>query len=98
MTYGSCQRMCESNVHACVKPSFSARCVSSTTRLAGGSVWKVTPKSIVASVGHRRRGRALAAAGERQAGVSERGDPERDEDAITVELVEEVGVRDHAAF
>ena len=46
MTYGSCHRMCESNVQACVKPRRSARWVSSTTRLAGGSVWKVTPKSM----------------------------------------------------
>src|ERR671914_719553 len=45
MTYGSCQRMCESNVQACEKPSSSARFVSSTIRLAGGSVWDVTPKS-----------------------------------------------------
>src|SRR4051812_17806551 len=39
--------MCESNVHACVKPSCSARLVNSTMRQAGGSVWKVTPKSIL---------------------------------------------------
>ena len=57
MTYGSCHRMCESNVHACVKPSPSARRVSSITRLAGGSVWNVTPKSTAQS--------AVAVAGER---------------------------------
>jgi hypothetical protein len=38
MTYGSCQRMCESKVQACEKPSSSAFLVSSTTRLAGGFV------------------------------------------------------------
>src|SRR5215204_6132549 len=48
MTYGSCQRMCESKVQAWVKPSVSARLVSSTTRQAGGSVCRVTPKSILA--------------------------------------------------
>src|SRR5829696_7171928 len=42
--------MCESNVHAFVKPSRSARRVSSTMRLAGGSVWNVTPKSIGSAV------------------------------------------------
>src|SRR5918997_5541263 len=49
MTYGSCQRICESKVQACVNPSRSARCVNLTTRQAGGSVWKVTPKSISSS-------------------------------------------------
>src|SRR5918997_2420543 len=38
--------MCESKVHAWVKPRASALCASSTTRQAGGSVWKVTPKSM----------------------------------------------------
>src|ERR671913_1187354 len=60
MTYGSCQRICESKVHACVNPSRSARCVNLTTRQAGGSVWKVTPKSISSSssIFPRTRGRA----------------------------------------
>src|SRR5215218_7728128 len=40
--------MCESNGQACVNPSRSALCVSSTTRQAGGSVWNVTPKSMSA--------------------------------------------------
>src|SRR5918993_5334679 len=48
MTYGSCQRMCESKVQAWVKPSVSARLVSSTTRQAGGAVCRVTPKSMLA--------------------------------------------------
>src|ERR687890_839871 len=42
--------MCESKVHACVKPSRSAFCVNSTTRQAGGSVWKVTPKFMLFSL------------------------------------------------
>src|SRR4028119_1516446 len=37
--------MCESKVHAWVKPSLSALCVNSMTRLAGGFVWRVTAKS-----------------------------------------------------
>src|SRR4028119_473158 len=37
--------MCESKVHAWVKPSCSAFCVNSMTRLAGGFVWRVTAKS-----------------------------------------------------
>src|SRR4028118_2267479 len=37
--------MCKSKVHAWVKPSLSALCVNSMTRLAGGLVWRVTPKS-----------------------------------------------------
>src|SRR4051812_41780315 len=96
MTYGSCQRMCESNVHACEKPSDSARRVSSTTRLAGGSVWNVTPMS-TASLRHRR-GRRLLGGRERQQVVRDGGEPERDEHAVAVELVEEVRVRDHAAL
>src|SRR5829696_3364686 len=39
--------MCESKVQAWVKPRASAFCVSSTTRQAGGSVCKVTPKSML---------------------------------------------------
>ena len=35
MTYGSCHRMCESNVQAWVKPSSSARRESSITRPGG---------------------------------------------------------------
>src|SRR5947208_12418973 len=46
MTYGSCHRMCESNVHAWLKPSASARRVMSITRCAGGSVCRVTPMSM----------------------------------------------------
>src|SRR5215207_7041542 len=38
--------MCESKVQACVKPKPSAFLVSSTTRLAGGFVCSVTPKSM----------------------------------------------------
>src|SRR5688500_6559495 len=41
--------MCESKVQAWVKPSASARLVSSTTRQAGGLVCRVTPKSMSAS-------------------------------------------------
>src|SRR4028118_743985 len=37
--------MCESKVHAWVKPSLSALCVNSMRRLAGGLVWRVTAKS-----------------------------------------------------
>src|SRR4028118_83780 len=36
--------MCKSKVHAWVKPSLSALCVDSMTRLAGGLVWRVTAK------------------------------------------------------
>src|SRR5215210_9247905 len=62
MTYGSCHNTCESKVHACVNPSRSARCVSLMTRQAGGSVWKVTPKSISSSsIFSRTRGRARRA-------------------------------------
>src|SRR5829696_1013711 len=39
--------MCESKVQAWVKPRASARLVSSTTRQAGGSVCRVTPKSML---------------------------------------------------
>src|SRR5215210_9176975 len=39
--------MCESKVHAWVKPRASALFVSSTTRQAGGSVCRVTPKSML---------------------------------------------------
>src|SRR5918995_2441307 len=39
--------MCESKVQAWVKPKASARLVSSTTRQAGGSVCRVTPKSML---------------------------------------------------
>src|SRR5215212_8447133 len=39
--------MCESKVHAWVKPRASALLVSSTTRQAGGSVCRVTPKSML---------------------------------------------------
>jgi predicted RND superfamily exporter protein len=38
MTYGSSHKICESKVHACVKPSDSAISVISMTRLAGGFV------------------------------------------------------------
>src|SRR5215217_7413523 len=50
MTYGSCQRMCESKVHAYPKPRSSALFVSSMTRLAGGLVCSVTPKSMPSSL------------------------------------------------
>src|SRR5215213_1128899 len=40
--------MCESKVHAWLKPRASALFVSSTTRQAGGSAWNVTPKSMSA--------------------------------------------------
>src|SRR5579875_3681213 len=46
MTYGSCQSRCESNVHTWVKPNSSACRANSTTRAAGGSVCRTTPKSI----------------------------------------------------
>src|SRR4029079_19483100 len=46
MTNGSCHSRCESNVHACVKPSNSACFVSSTTRHAGGFVCNTTPMSM----------------------------------------------------
>src|SRR5215204_283612 len=42
--------MCESKVHACVNPSRSALRVNSMTRQAGGSGWKVTPKSMLFSL------------------------------------------------
>src|SRR5919107_2824854 len=42
--------MCESKVHACVNPSRSALRVNSMTRPAGGSGWKVTPKSMLFSL------------------------------------------------
>src|SRR5215207_4696781 len=42
--------MCESKVHACVNPSRSALRVNSITRQAGGSGWKVTPKSMLFSL------------------------------------------------
>src|SRR5918992_5947713 len=97
MTYGSCQRMCESNVQACEKPSRSARFVSSTIRLAGGSVWNVTPKSTRSL---RRRGGGLARACLRthEPDVDDRRDRERDEHAVAVELVEEVRVGHDAAL
>src|SRR5215207_2131479 len=40
--------MCESKVQVWVKPRASALRASSTTRQAGGSVCRVTPKSILA--------------------------------------------------
>src|SRR5262245_32674612 len=46
MTYGSCHRMCESNVHTCENPSASARLASSITRADGGVVWRTTPISM----------------------------------------------------
>src|SRR4028119_410918 len=62
MTYGSCQRICESKVQACVNPRRSARCANLMTRQAGGSVWKVTPKSISSSsIFPGTRGRARRA-------------------------------------
>src|SRR5918997_6638607 len=63
MTYGSCHRICESKVQACVNPSRSALCANLTTRQAGGSVWKVTPKSISSSssIFSRTRGRTRRA-------------------------------------
>src|SRR5215210_2679202 len=42
--------MCESKVQAYPKPRSSALFVSSTTRLAGGLVWSVTPKSMPSSL------------------------------------------------
>src|SRR5919109_1521999 len=72
MTYGSCQRMWESNVHAYLKPSASARWVSSTTRRCGGSVWNVTPKSISGSprdVAPERPAAGAARRGRRPAGI-----------------------------
>src|SRR5215212_9581929 len=64
MTWGSCHRMCESKVHACVKPSRSALRVNSMTRQAGGSGWKVTPKSMLFS---------LVLSGTRDGGLGARG-------------------------
>src|SRR3954464_6069944 len=46
MTYGSSQRMCESNVHTWENPSASARLASSITRAAGGVVWRTMPMSM----------------------------------------------------
>src|SRR4051794_3786996 len=43
MTNGSSQRRCESNVHTCENPRTSARLARSTTRHAGGLVWRTTP-------------------------------------------------------
>ena len=74
------------------------RRVSSTTRLAGGSVWNVTPKSMGGSL-RGRGGRWLRARRrESQRHVGHGGDPEGDEHAVAVELVEEVRVGDHAAL
>src|SRR4051812_46989972 len=45
MTNGSCHSRCESKVHTWLKPNSSAWRASSTTRQAGGLVWRTTPKS-----------------------------------------------------
>ena len=44
VAYESCQRMCESYVHAYSKPCRSANCISSIIRAYGGSGRTVTPK------------------------------------------------------
>src|SRR5215217_102725 len=48
MTNGSCHSRCESKVHTWLKPNSSAWRASSTTRHAGGLVWRTTPKSTAA--------------------------------------------------
>src|SRR5919107_1735114 len=80
--------MCESKVHAWVKPRASALLASSTTRQAGGSVWKVTPKSmnplllrglrLPARLGRDARDHA-------QEQVRQPRDEERKEQAVVVE-------------
>src|SRR3954452_18988399 len=63
----SCQRTCESYVHACWKPWRSASWISSSQREKGGSGRTVTPKSMRETLSRRR---------ERGQG---REDPEHDE-------------------
>src|SRR6266852_1997888 len=50
VAYDSCQRMCESYVHAYSKPCRSAYCISSSIRDSGGSGRTVTPKVSMRSI------------------------------------------------
>src|ERR671917_1959509 len=91
--------MCESKVHAWVNPSRSALCASSTTRQAGGSVWKVTPKSMSPLLlrGLRLPARLGGEAGDRaQEQVRQPRDEEREEQAVVVEPLDKGRVLEDA--
>ncbi len=49
MTYGSCHRMCESNVHTWLHPYISALRAKSIARAEGGVVCSTTPMSMRSS-------------------------------------------------
>src|SRR5690242_10920022 len=69
----SCQRTCESYVHAYPKPCFSASWISSSQRENGGSGRTVTPKSITRA--YRRGGCPHRLAGCRRSAGSARSPP-----------------------
>src|SRR5512133_3833561 len=79
----SCQRTCESYVHAYPKPCDSASLISSSQRVYGGSGRTVTPKSSIGTSLSRRRergqSRERAEDDEADAPVSRQRERETDE-------------------